>query len=196
MGNCNGCIRVVETAIEQENKRLNTYNIPPSHKIGADNTIPLLAPLECNRVPDKNISIKECEEYVIPLHIGRVGKVYDVDTITLMFYVNEGESNYKLYKKSCRIFGIDGPELKSKNKYEKKIAIKGQRFLEQLIMGKIVTLKNNKNDKYGRILADVYLDNVKISDILLEQNLVVTYDGKKKRCPKNWVKFHKYGKMK
>lgn len=150
------------------------------------------------RIPEETTRIGDCEEFIFSVPIGRVGKVYDVDTITIMFYepVNNGDNgNYKLYKKSCRIYGIDGPELKSKNKYERKIAIKGQQFLENLILGKVVTLHNNKKDKYGRMLADVYFENIKISDILLENKYVIAYDGKKKRSPKNWEKFHKHGKM-
>lgn len=206
MGNCIKIIEKVEKVDlgVEENKRLNTHNThktPTQHNVKLsdienDDSDLFIPPIEYRKVPDENISIKDCEEYIIPLHVGRVGKVYDVDTITIMFYFNGTDSNCKLYKKSCRIFGIDGPEMKTKNRYEKKIALKGQQFLENLLLGEVVTLKNNKNDKYGRILADVYLGDVKISDVLLEQKYAVKYDGKKKRSPKNWERFHMQGRMK
>ena len=58
--------------------------------------------------------------------------------------------------------------------------------LRELIMGKVVELRNVANEKYGRILADVYLDSVSINDWLVEQNFAVPYTGGKKMRPANW----------
>ena len=44
----------------------------------------------------------------------RVVKVYDGDTITILFRFNK-----QYYKTSCRILGIDTPELRTKNLKEK-----------------------------------------------------------------------------
>ena len=54
---------------------------------------------------------------------------------------------------------------------------------------------NISEDKYGRILADVYINDINIADVLLERRLVVPYDGGKKKLPRSWVKYNMCGKM-
>ena len=51
-------------------------------------------------------------------------------------------------------------------------------------MNKNVTLQNVKNEKYGRILADVYLDDLHINKWMIDQKFAVEYDGKTKKI---WV---------
>jgi endonuclease YncB( thermonuclease family) len=45
---------------------------------------------------------------------------------------------------------------------------------------KYVLLKNITTEKYGRILADVYLEDIHINKLMIDQNLAVKYDGGKK----------------
>lgn len=141
-------------------------------------------------VPPENVNKKECEDFLIKVKKGRVVKVYDIDTVTVAFFMSINGSEYKLYKKSCRILGIDGPELKSKIKSEKKIAKLGQIYLKNLILGKVITLNNHHKDKYGRMLADIYLNGIKVSDLILSNKYAVEYDGGTKKSPENWEHFH------
>jgi len=57
-------------------------------------------------------------------------------------------------------------------------------------MDKMVMLKEVELEKYGRILADVYLDEVNLSDLLCEKNMAVKYDGGTKHCPENWMTYY------
>jgi endonuclease YncB( thermonuclease family) len=50
----------------------------------------------------------------------------------------------------------------------------------------MVDLKNVSTEKYGRILADVYVDHVNINKWMLENKLAVPYDGGKKTRPPEW----------
>jgi len=48
--------------------------------------------------------------------------------------------------------------MKTKNEDEKAIAHMAQKSLSDLILNKHITLKNTSIDKYGRILANVYIE--------------------------------------
>ena len=89
--------------------------------------------------------------------------------------------NSPLFRFNVRLNGIDTPEIKSKNENEKLLAKKARDSLSQLIMNKNVTLQNVKNEKYGRILADVYLDDLHINKWMIDQQFAVEYDGKTKK---------------
>lgn len=80
-----------------------------------------------------------------------------------------------------RIAGIDTPELRTKNKCEKRIAIKAKMKVEQLLSGvKSVELRNYSRDKYFRIVADVYINEVSLADELLSAELAYRYEGNTK----------------
>jgi len=94
------------------------------------------------------------------------------------------------YRFSVRLKGIDCPEMRTKNAQEKECAILTRNFLKDLLMDKMVMLKEVELEKYGRILADVYLDEVNLSDLLCEKNMAVKYDGGTKHCPENWMTYY------
>ena len=80
--------------------------------------------------------------------------------------------------------------MRGKTEDEKTIAKIAQKELETMVLHKYVDLKNIGTEKYGRILADVYLNNVYINDYMLEKRLAVPYNGKTKIIPVNWTKYH------
>ena len=82
--------------------------------------------------------------------------------------------------------GIDTPEIRGKSEAEKELAYFVRDALSERIMGKIVELRNVSNEKYGRILADVYLGDEHINGWLVDENFAVLYDGGKKHRPASW----------
>lgn len=87
----------------------------------------------------------------------KVVKVYDGDTIWVTFYLHN-----KIYKFNIRLYGIDTPEIKppknQENRDEEIVAAKrSKKYLENLILDKIVVLELLGKDKYGRILAKVFI---------------------------------------
>ena len=131
---------------------------------------------------------KDCRPFVAPITEGYVLKVYDGDTITIAFRLPyEGSA---LYRSSVRLNGIDAPEIKGKNEDEKKAAQIAKHALETLILEKIVTLKNIQTEKYGRILADVYIGDIHVNQWLLDHKLVVSYDGGTKKSPESWLEYN------
>ena len=136
----------------------------------------------------ESITYKDTIPFIPPLSEGKVIKVYDGDTITIASKMPFDQSPY--YRFSVRLKGIDCPEIRTKNAEEKQCAILTRNFLKDLLMDKIVTLKEVELEKYGRILADVYLDEVNLSDLLCEKHMAVKYDGGTKHCPENWMTYY------
>jgi endonuclease YncB( thermonuclease family) len=67
------------------------------------------------------------------------------------------------------------------------MAIRARDLLHDKIYGEMVELKNVGNEKYGRILADVYLHNENINQWLINEHIAVPYDGGKKQTwTNNW----------
>ena len=126
--------------------------------------------------------------FIPPITGGQVIKVYDGDTITIATKLPYSKT--VPYRFSVRIRGIDCPEIKTKCSTEKHCAEIAKNKLADLILHKTVSLKNVGNEKYGRILADVYYDGINCGEWLYEQRLAVKYDGKTKKCPADWMAYY------
>jgi endonuclease YncB( thermonuclease family) len=150
-------------------------------------------PNEWLNTVDKNINVKDALSFVPPIEKGLVVKVYDGDTITIVSKLPYPDS--PLYKFSVRLNGIDCPEIKGKDKSEKECAQLAKQEMTDLVLNKVVTLKNIDTEKYGRILADVYIDDLHINKHMIDKRLAVIYDGGTKFYPKNWMEYYSKGKM-
>tara|TARA_B100000073_G_scaffold348198_1_gene365620 strand:- start:47 stop:520 length:474 start_codon:yes stop_codon:yes gene_type:complete len=122
--------------------------------------------------------LKDTVPWTPPIKEGFVIKVYDADTITIASKLPY--NNSPIYRWSVRIKGIDAPELKSKNSKLAELALQGKEELSENILGKKVFIKNIATEKYGRILADVFLNDINIGDWLIDQKYAYQYDGKTK----------------
>jgi micrococcal nuclease len=99
-------------------------------------------------------------------------KVYDGDTITVVF-----DTFGTFRKHHIRVDKIDTPELRTKDAREKELAIKARDFLREKILDKIIMLKCGKSDKYGRILALIYIDGVEINQLMIDKKYAYAYFG-------------------
>lgn len=130
------------------------------------------------------IEWKETIPFIPPIASGQVIKVYDGDTITIAAKLEIPDS--PLYRFSVRFVGIDAPEIHGRTKDEKEMALKARDALENMLLHRVVHLKNIKTEKYGRILADVYLGSLHVNKWLLDKNLAIPYDGTTKQSPEIW----------
>ena len=137
------------------------------------------------------VAYEDTIPFVVPITGGQVIKVYDGDTITIASKLPYKKS--PLYRFSVRLNGIDCPEIKGKTDDEISIAKVARDQLSALIMNKHVTLKNVATEKYGRVLADVYLDNLHINQWLIDKRLAVKYDGGTKIIPESWTRYYVTG---
>lgn len=92
-------------------------------------------------------------------------KVYDGDTAHFAFKVF---GDY--YKFKCRMAGYNSAELKSKDPVEKEAGTAARDFLSNLICGKMVKLEVGDFDKYGRLLVNVWLDNVHVNSLMIQDH--------------------------
>lgn len=134
------------------------------------------------------IDWKDTTAFVPPIEKGFVIKVYDGDTITIASKLPYKES--KLYRFSVRLKGIDCPEIKGRDENEKECAQLAKQELTNLVMNKMVTLKNLQTEKYGRILADVYIGELHLNKHMIEKRLAIEYDGGTKMNPINWMNYY------
>ena len=142
-----------------------------------------------------NVKYEDTIEFTFPITGGKVIKVYDADTITIAAKLPYKES--PIYRLSVRLNGIDTPEIKGKDitEEEKDAAKVARDFVSNLTLNKYVTLKNIESEKYGRILADVYIGDIHLNDLLLKERYAVAYNGGHKIKPVSWLKYKIAGEM-
>lgn len=112
------------------------------------------------------------------LTVSSLDSVYDGDT----FKVTIDELHPLIGKAILvRVAGIDTPELRSKDPTEKALACEARDYAAHLLNNaKNIVLVDVRRDKYFRILADVYLDGILMSEQLIQAGVARPYDGKTK----------------
>lgn len=102
----------------------------------------------------------------------KVIRVIDGDTVELD--IDLGFTIH--WKSSCRLYGINTPELKSSDKDERLKALEAKNFLiQELSVGSDVTINSKKLDKYGRPLVEVINNHININQELLVLGLAKEY---------------------
>lgn len=91
-------------------------------------------------------------------------KVYDGDTCTVD--IDLGLKVW-LFGEKIRLARIDAPELRGKTR---DAGIKARDYLQGLIEGKAIVIETIKDrqEKYGRYMADVWIDDVNVNDLMVE----------------------------
>ena len=89
--------------------------------------------------------------------LGKVVSVYDGDTCKVNLFLAPND----LKQFTIRMNGYDSPELKTKNSTEKKCGLISRNTLVKLLEDRVVKLECLEHDKYGRILANLF---VKLGD--------------------------------
>ena len=149
--------------------------------------------IEIDTNTNEDIDWKDTVKFVPPIISGMVLKVYDGDTITIASKLPYPES--PIYRFSVRLNGIDCPEIKGKDENEKECAKLAKEEMTSLVLKKIVTLENVETEKYGRLLADVYVGDLHLNKHLIEKRLAVKYDGGTKCSPTNWMDYYCKGEL-
>jgi endonuclease YncB( thermonuclease family) len=123
----------------------------------------------------------------------RIIKVYDGDSITGII-----DFDNTFYKIAIRLVGIDACEINSTNEILRNRGTSCRKRLMNLIGYSdktkmcMVWLTCFNNDKYGRVLANVYnspVDNKRVQDTLLEENHVYKYNGGKRKSEKEQLSY-------
>ncbi|NCV87213.1 MAG: nuclease [Oxalobacteraceae bacterium] len=117
-------------------------------------------------------------EYRVKKLVGVVdGDTIDVD-IDLGFNVS--------YSQRVRLAGIDTPESRTKDKFEKTLGLESKEYLKSKLKNAtdiiIKTEKPDSSEKYGRILGWLYVDGdtISVNDYMIEEGYAWPYMGETK----------------
>ena len=90
-----------------------------------------------------------------------------------------------IYKCRVRLYGIDTPESRTRNKDEKVRGKLAAKFLQNAISnGENVILQTQLKDskgKFGRVLASVIVDGIDINQSMVTNHMAVRYEGQSKK---------------
>ena len=108
--------------------------------------------------------------------VKEVAKVVDGDTVDLVL-----DLGFKLYKKErCRVAGIDTPESRTRDLKEKKYGLEAKAFLQDVLKNaENLTVRTEKDGKYGRMLGWLFADNIdgSINQLMIEAGMAWSYSG-------------------
>ena len=108
-----------------------------------------------------------------------VNKVVDGDTIDVDIDLGFDVS----LAKRVRLAGVDTPESRTKDEYEKKLGIEAKEWLKHHLEGaKDILIKTelpDSTEKYGRILGWLYVNNelVSLNEKMIQEGYAWTYLG-------------------
>ena len=111
------------------------------------------------------------------LFYARIVGVYDADTVTAIIELDEFDIRIKT---KLRLYGINTPEIRTKDKKEKVLGLEAKEYLQNLILNKEVLVDIIKRGKFGRHLSLIYYKKVCINDLLVEKGLAKVYFGGKR----------------
>jgi endonuclease YncB( thermonuclease family) len=136
----------------------------------------------------KNINWKNIKEdnssiFIPPIKYGKVIKVHSGDSFTIITQISffhEIIETASIYHFNIYLDGVLAPKTISIiNNDPAKLS---KDALKKLIYGNIVELCDISTDKYGKLYANVFIDNIHINDWLLKNNFVIkSKNGKNRR---------------
>lgn len=103
----------------------------------------------------------------------KITKVVDGDTVDVIIDLGFGVS----FNTRLRLSGIDTMETNDRDAVKKALGLKAKERVKELLVGKEVTLQSFKADKYGRYLAEIYVDGLMVNNQLITEGLAVPYHG-------------------
>ena len=110
----------------------------------------------------------------------KIKRFVDGDTVDVDIDLGFG---IVLVKQRIRLYGIDTPESRTRDKEEKFYGKLAAQFLkDQCKKGSCITLKTHLDmkGKFGRILGEIIVDGVNINQLMIEEYMAVEYDGRSK----------------
>ena len=108
-----------------------------------------------------------------------IDRVVDGDTVDVTI-----DLGFKIYHKArVRMYGIDTPESRTRDLDEKARGILSKSFLQDvLVQSNKVIIKTQKDakGKFGRILGELYVNDININQLMVDKYLAVAYTGQSK----------------
>ncbi len=108
-----------------------------------------------------------------------IPKVIDGDTLDVVFDIG-----FKIHTwERCRLLGVDAPESRTTDLKEKQYGIAAKQFVEDWLKCQPkLWARTTKDDKYGRMLVEIYSDtsSVSLNNLMLIEGYAWGYMGETK----------------
>ncbi len=88
--------------------------------------------------------------------------------------VSDGDTIW-VSRKKIRLVGIDAPEIEQMSFDKVPIGKMSKKYLAKLILLKKVRVVSTGNDRYNRILGEVFLEDENINHLMLKEGMAVVY---------------------
>jgi len=114
----------------------------------------------------------------------KLRRVVDGDTVDA-----EIDMGFSIFiKERIRLLGIDTPEKRTRNLYEKSWGLAASARLTELLEANnnefVIETKIDKKGKFGRVLGTIIINGVDINQQLVTEGLAIPYYGGKKSASK------------
>jgi len=108
-----------------------------------------------------------------------VKRIVDGDTVDVV--IDLGFDIY--YSSRVRLYGIDTPESRTRNKDEKVRGLMSKEYLIDALSKGQVVIKTHKDKKgkFGRVLGEMYVADKNINLMMVDDHLAVKYKGQNKK---------------
>ena len=110
----------------------------------------------------------------------RIDRVVDGDTVDVDIDLG---FDVWLKKQRIRLYGVDAPESRTRDKEEKVYGLAAKHFVENLLPKSSTQVLRTRKDgvgKYGRILGEFLVDNTTVNQLLIDTHNAVKYYGQSK----------------
>jgi len=105
--------------------------------------------------------------------------VIDGDTIDVVI-----DLGFDIFtNKRIRLYGIDCPESRTTDLYEKKLGLEAKEYLKNVLGNAstvvVKTLSTDAYEKYGRVLGQIYTDSstTSVNELMISRGYAWSYDG-------------------
>jgi micrococcal nuclease len=165
MGCTNGKLEEVDTI-----NTINKHDFKVAHK---------------NNLINKEVNINEIKpiKFTPEFSSCEYYSLIDGDTIKIkgMLKIPAGPLQWSL-----RLNGIDTPESRTTNKEEKAAGLLAKEVMKRILENNPIRIEVTGLDKYGRLLGNIYANEVNLSDWMVENGFACKYIGKKKEDYRIW----------
>ena len=110
----------------------------------------------------------------------KIIRVVDGDTVDVDIDLGFG---VWLHKERVRIYGIDTPESRTRDLEEKRYGLAAKEFVKEFVRdkgGSNIVLRTRKYDakgKFGRILGELFINDISINQKMIDDHHAVDYGG-------------------
>jgi len=106
-------------------------------------------------------------------------KVVDGDTVDVDIDLG---FDVWLRNQRIRLYGIDTPECRTRNKREKAHGLLAKKYVQKaLVVGRTYALRTKEKGKFGRFLGEFKTGKGAITKLLIKERLAVPYLGQNKK---------------